>query len=122
MRIRLLAITTIWLVLVATAGIAQETTGSIAGIAKDAQGLVLPGVTVTVSGESPIIDAKAVPTGPFTEPMTTSGMASVTCPSFARTVASPARNQISMGDAPFYSEPLNDGSTGIAAFLRALKA
>jgi hypothetical protein len=52
MRLRLLAITAIWLVLAATSGIAQETTGSIAGVARDSQGLVLPGVTVTLSSPS----------------------------------------------------------------------
>ena len=42
----------------------------------------------------PAMLAKACPTGPLTLPIITSGMASVYCPSAARTVASPVASQI----------------------------
>ena len=50
------------------------------------------------------IEAKAWPTGPFTLPIKTSGMASVYCPSAAKTVASPVASQIcSLMIVPFLS-------------------
>ena len=61
------------LVFAATAAHAQQTTGTISGRVIDAQGLVIPGVTVTVKGEQGIKTAVTDADGRFTVPFLTPG-------------------------------------------------
>ena len=56
------------LVLATTAATAQTLTGSIAGVVKDDQGAVLPGVTVTLTGARGGIDSWRSNRAPTTSP------------------------------------------------------
>src|SRR5262245_4366569 len=76
-RKRRLAVLAMLLLSIAVPALAQETTGSITGIIVDAQGLPIPGATVTITGPQGAKTAVSESTGRFNVPFLIPGMYSV---------------------------------------------
>ena len=74
---RLIFFTAAWLILGSVGSFAQETSGTIRGRIVDAQGLPVPGVSVTATGPQGVKSATSETDGRFTFPFLTPGTYSV---------------------------------------------